>query len=423
MACGPIPVRPAPIPNALPLPPAVTSCAVQSPRQQVVDVREVAWVGRAGDRTWVLAKSGAHRVLLRLVDDKVEPFVLPEAFSTGFVSAHAQEHFIWVLRTGEGKPMSGPAWVLVDVRDPEKPKVGRIELLAPVPADAPNRFAVWNERALFFLGSPGKLSLWNLDKRIPVGGQIKPDTKATDVPWLHCSASHCLSIFAEGHEDKRHITLRRIDTHGKETAEEIGPGTVGEVVTFRWKDHIYAAWSRFDDKGLWARQIDAQAGTFNGAVYTISGVEADIQDPVAIQSRQGPFLAWQAARVGWRMGKLDEDGITVNEVISLPAKGSFLSGTSTDDGIIAAVYSSGQDEERGGKEWYASVRALFVPFGKTPAEGDVVTLINEERGHGQGGFSAYALAAPNAAAVLATPVGSALGDPIVMLLRKPCSDK
>lgn len=422
-ACGPIPVRPAPIPKALPLPPAVSSCAEKSQRQQTVDIRDVAWAGRAGDRTWVLAKSGAKRVLLRLVQDKLEPFVLPDAFAAGFVSAYAREHFIWVLRTGPGKPISGAAWVLVDVSNPEKPSLGRIELLDPLPADEPNRFALWNERALFYLGSPGKLVLWNLDKRVPVGGGIKPDAQPTDVPWLHCSASHCLSIFAEGHEDKRHMTVRRLDMHGKDVSEEIGPGAVGEAMTFLWKDRIYAAWSRFDDKGLWARQLDPQTGAFNGAVYTMSGVEADIQDPVAITSRQGPYLAWQAARVGWRLGKLDEDGIAVNNIITLPAAGSFLSAATTDDGTLAVVYSKGQDEERGGKEWYSSVRALFVPFGKSPFDPDVATLINDERGHGQGGFSGHAIAAPNAAAVLVTPEGNALGESFVVTLRKPCGDK
>jgi hypothetical protein len=152
IACGPIPVRPAPVPTALPIAPAMSSCAVNAGQRQPIDVREVDWIGRAGDRTWVVAKSGTHRVLLRLTGEKVEPFVLPDAFDTGFVSAYTREHFLWVLRTGADKPISGPAWVLVDIRDPDKPKMGRIELLDPVPTDEPNRFALWTDRALFFPG-------------------------------------------------------------------------------------------------------------------------------------------------------------------------------------------------------------------------------------------------------------------------------
>jgi len=420
VACGPIPVRPAPVPTALPLAPAVSSCVVNPQKGEPIDVREVEWTGHVGDRTWVLAKSGAHRVLLRIVGDNIEPLVLPDAFDTGFVSAHARENLLWVLRTGPDKPISGPAWVLVDVRNPEKPKMGRVELLDPLSPDEPNRFALFTDRALFYLGTPGELVLWNLATHAAVGGRVKPDVKASDFPWMHCSESHCLSIMAEGQEDKRHMLIRRIDRNGGETNEEIGPGIVGESMNFLWGDHILTAWSRFDAKGLWARQIDEKTGKFNGAAYTMAGVESDIQDPQAIASRKGPLLAWQAARVGWRMGKLNNDGIEVTDVFTLPAKGTFFSAATTDDGIVASIYSAGQDEERGGDEWYSSVRALFIPFGKTPAESDVVTLVNDEHGHGHGGFGGYALAAPNAAAVLVTPQGNAQGDSFVMMLRKPC---
>ncbi len=423
VACGPIPVRPAPVPTALPLAPAASSCVVNSPQRQPIDVRKVEWTGHAGDRTWVLAKSGTHRVLLRLTGENVEPFVLPIAFDTGFVSVHVREHFLWVLRTGADKPISGAAWVLVDVHNPDKPQLNRIELLDPVPAEEPNRFAVWADRALFFLGSPGEFAMWSLSTRLAVGTRVKPNAKASDVPWLHCSESSCLSIMPEGLEDNRHMVLRRIDKKGVETKEDVGPGVVAESMNFLWNDRIITAWSRFDAKGLWARQIDAKSGGFNGATYAVSGVEPDIQDPQAIRSRNGLLLAWQAARVGWRLGKLDDDGIAVTDVFTLPAPGSFLSAATTDDGIVAAIYSAGQDEERGGNEWYSSVRALFIPFGKTPTESDVVTLINDEHGHGHGGFGGYALAAPNAAAVLVTPEGNAQGESFVMMLRKPCAKK
>ncbi|MBK9264355.1 MAG: hypothetical protein IPM54_31705 [Polyangiaceae bacterium] len=129
VACGPVRVRPAPVPTAMPVAPAVASCPANPLERQPIDLRDVQWLGRAANHTWVLGKSGGHRVLLRLVSGKVENVVLPEAFDTGFVSAHAREHFIWVLRTGSDKPISDPAWVLVDVRDPKEPRIGRIELL------------------------------------------------------------------------------------------------------------------------------------------------------------------------------------------------------------------------------------------------------------------------------------------------------
>jgi hypothetical protein len=423
IACGPIPVRPAPIPTALPLAPVVSSCAVNPPQRQPIDLREVEWIGRAGDRTWVLAKSGTHRVLLRLTEEKFEPFVLPDAFNTGFVSVHTREHFLWVLRTGADKPISGPAWVLVDVGDPDKPRMSRIELLDPLPSDEPNLFALWNDRALFFVGSPGELAMWNLSTRTSLGGRVKPDAKAPDSPLLHCSESTCLSIMAEGADDKRRMVIRRIGKNGAETNEDVGPGVVAESMNFLWNDRIVTSWSRFDAKGLWARQIDAKSGEFNGATYSLGGIEPDIQDPQPIGSRNGFFLAWQAARVGWRIGKLDDDGIAVTDVLTLPASGSFLSAATTDDGIVAAIYSAGQDEERGGNEWYSSVRALFVPFGKTPTGSDVVALVDDEHGPGHGGFAGYAMGAPNAAAVLVTPQGNAQGDSFVMMLRKRCVEK
>ncbi len=422
VGCGPVPVRPAPIPTALPRAPATSSCGVSKAPRQTVDVRDVAWTGHAGDRTWILAKSGDRRVLLRLVRDKLEPFLLPEAFANGYVSAHAREHFIWVLRTGADKPISGAAWVLIDVSNPEKPKSSRVELLDPLPAEEPNRFALWDDRALFLLGSPGELILWNLATREPVVERIKPAAKTIDDPWLHCSPTHCLSILAEGQEDKRRLKVRRIDKHGGESPEELGPGAVGESTTVLWGDRIFSAWSRFDAKGLWARQLDAKNGQFNGAPYMLTGVEPDIQDPVGFTTRNGLFLAWQAARVGWRMGKLDEDGVAVGEIVSLPAVGSSLSAAATDDGVAVSIYSAGPDEMRAGNEWDSSVRALFVPFGKTPAETDIVTLVNNEHGHGHGGFAGYALAAPNAASVLVTPIGNALGESFVAQLRKPCAD-
>lgn len=421
VACGPVPVRPAPAPTTQQLARAVTTCDVNPRKGEPVDVREVEWTGRAGGRSWVLGKSGTHRVLLRIVGEKLEPLLLPEAFDNGFVWAHARENLLWILRSGTEKPLSGPAWLLVDVSNPEKPRIGRIELLAPLPAEVPNRFAVWTDRALFFLGSPGQLELWNLATRTAVGSRIKPDVKTTDWPWLNCSVSHCLSIMAEGQEDKRHLVRRRIDHTGTEVLEDIGPGVVAESMTFLWGERILTAWSRFDAKGLWARQIDAKTGNFNGAAYAMADVEPDIQDPQAVWSRQGPYLAWQAARVGWRMGKLDDDAIAVTNPFTLPAKGDSLSAATTDDGIVAAIYSAGQDEERGGDEWYSSVHAFFVPFGKTPAESDVIALVNDEHGKGLGGFNGIALAAPNAAGVLVTPQGNAQGDSFVMMLRKPCS--
>lgn len=423
VACGPVRVRPAPVPTAMPVAPAVASCPANPLERQPIDLRDVQWLGRAANHTWVLGKSGGHRVLLRLVSGKVENVVLPEAFDTGFVSAHAREHFIWVLRTGSDKPISDPAWVLVDVRDPKEPRIGRIELLEKLPLDEPNRFALWSDRALFFLGSPGELVPWNLENSALIGSRVRPDAKASESPWLHCSASGCLSIMPEGEEAKRHMVLRWFDRAGNHKQEEIGPGVVAESMSLTWGDRILTAWSRFDAKGLWARKINPMKGEFDGVPYTMSGVEQDLQDPQAFMTREGPLLAWQAARVGWRIGKLSEDGLGVNDVFTLPAEGSFLSAGATDDGIVASIHSAGQDEERGGNAWYSSVRALFVPFGQTPNASDVVTLVDNAHGPGQGGFAGYAMAAPDGAAVLVAPRGDTQGDAFAMILRRPCGEK
>gem|GEM_PF-4706168 len=423
VACGPVRVRPAPLPTALVLSPAVTTCPMAPPKRLAIDVRDVQWVGRAANHTWVLGKSGAHRVLLRLVKGNVEPFVLPDVFDTGFVVAHAREHFIWVLRTGSDKPNSGPAWVLVDVRDPAAPKLGRIELLEPLPSDEPNRFALWSDRAVFFLGSPGELVPWDLEKGAPIGSRVRPDAKASEFPWLQCNAAGCLSIMPEGKEADRRMVLRRFDRAGDVEREEVGPGVVAESMSLQWGDRIVAAWSRFDEKGLWARQINATTGEFEAAAYTMTGVEQDLQDPLAIVTRNGPLLAWQAARVGWRIGKLAEDGRGVSDVFTVPAEGAFLSAAATDDGIVTAILSAGQDEQRGANARYGTVRAMFVPFGKTPSSSDVVTLVDNASGTKEGGVVAYALGAPDSAAVLVMPHGNAQGDAFTMLLRKPCAAK
>jgi hypothetical protein len=420
VACAPVRARPAPTPTPLTLEPPTTSCAVNPAERKAIEVRDVEWIGRAGDRTWFVAKNGPHRALFRLVAGELQPIELPKAFDDGFVSAHTREHFIWVLRTGPGETIAGPAWVLVDVKDPAKPRISRIESLDPLAADQPNRFALWSDRAYFYLGSPGELVLWNLDKAAMMGSRVRPETKNSETPWLHCSASACVAIMPEGSEAKRKMVLRRVDRNGAEQHEEIGPGIVAESMTMLTGNRIFSAWSRFDGKGLWARKIDAMTGNFDGESFTVSGVEQDLQDPQAIASRNGPLLAWQAARIGWRLGKLREDGLAVSDVITIPAEGSFLSAATTDDGIVASIFSAGQDEERG-NEWYSSVHALFVPFGKAPKPADVITLVNDEHGKGRGGYGGYAIAAPDSAAVLVTPRGDTKGESFVKLLRKPCA--
>ena len=175
--------------------------------------------------------------------------------------------------------------------------------------------------------------------------------------------------------------------------------------------------------GLWARAIDASTGKPLGEPFTVSGVEPELQDAQVIPSRDGALLAWQAARVGWRIGKIGPEGRAVESVTTIPAEGGFLTAAAADDGIAVAVFTTGTDDDGSKHEWYATARAVFVVPGQTAKPADVVTLLEDAHGPGRGGYAARAMAAPGVGAVLVSPQGGTQGEASLTILREPCAPK
>lgn len=397
----------------------VASCPVSPPRRVPVEVRDVAWSGRAGDRTWVVASEGGHRALLRLEGGRLASVPLPEPYDVGnAVAVHARANQLWVLRADEAKKVEDPAWMLLDVANAKQPRLGPLESLDPLP-ERPLAFAVAGDRALFFLAKRDLLA-WDLGESRALGAPVPFKGVATERPALHCEAKGCFAVGAEGDGEARRMIVRRFDRQGREDHEELGPEPVAEWTTAETGEGTVVAWSAFGVKGLRARLLDA-SGRPAGPAYALGGVEADLQDPQAIVTPEGVLLAWQAARVGWRIGGLREDGRAVEGVTTVPAGGSSLTVAEVDEGVVAAVFTTGTDDEGGKPAWFTTAEAAFVSPGDTAKPEAVVTLLDDVRGAGRGGYSAYAMSAPGWGAVLVAPEGDAQGKAFLSILREPCA--
>jgi len=215
----------------------------------------------------------------------------------------------------------------------------------------------------------------------------------------------------------------QFERDGKVSREELGPGHVAEHTTIDLGQKTIALWSRFDARGLWGRFVDTTTGKPFESPFMVAGVEQDLQDPQTIATRDGPLLAWQAARVGWRLGKIAANGKRVEAVTTIPGEGSFLTAAATDDGIVTAVFSTGTDDDGSKHEWYATVRASVIVPGQTGKPAEPITLLKDAHGPGRGGYAAKAMAAPGYGAVLVAPQEETKGESFVTFLREPCPAK
>jgi hypothetical protein len=418
--CGALPkASPAPAFASVDLGPQVASCAVTPPRRVPVEVRDIAWSGLAGDRTWVLAKQGQKRVLARLVGGRLASVPLPKEYEKAAVAVHARANLLWVVRANVGLPSEEPAWMFLDVGSAERPRAGGLESLDPLPPEAPNQFAVAGDRALFFLSAKRSLLAWDLGAARALGASVRSDAAPSDRPALHCEAKGCFAVAAEGDGPNRRMVVRRFDREGREEHEELGPEPVAEWTTAETGAGTLVAWSAFGVKGLRASLLDP-SGKPTGPAYALGGVEDDLQDPKAFPTPEGVLLAWQAARVGWRIGGLREDGRAVEGVTTVPIGGSSLSVAAVAEGVVAAVYTSGTDDEGGKQEWFTTAEATFVQPGDAAKPEPAEMLLDDVRGVGRGGYSVHAMAAPGWGAVLVVPEGDAKGKSFLSILREPC---
>jgi hypothetical protein len=418
--CGLPKARPAPAFAPVAAGPELASCAVSPPLRVPVEVRDVVWSGRAGGRTWVLGNVGHGRALLRLVGGRLESIPLPEAYDAGnTVAVHAHANLLWVMRSDAAKKVEAPAWTLIDVASSDRPRVGRLESLDPLPEGA-SAFAVAADRALFFLAPNRSLVAWDLGAARALGAPVPVAGAASERPALHCEAKGCFAVMAEGDGPSRRMVVRRFDREGREEREELGPEPVAEWTTAETGSGTLVAWSAFDVKGLRARLLDA-SGAPAGPAHALGGVEADLQDPTAIPTHEGVLLAWQAARVGWRIGGLGEDGQAVEGVTTVPVGGSSLSVAAVEEGVVAAVFTNGTDDESGKPEWFTTAEAAFVRPGDPAKPEAAVMLLDDVRGAGRGGYSVHAMSAPGWGAVLVAPEGDAKGKGFLSILREPCS--
>ncbi|UQA57645.1 hypothetical protein [Polyangium aurulentum] len=416
------------LPKATPAPPfapvslgpSVASCPVTPPRRVPVEVRDVAWSGLAGDRTWALATQGHKRVLVRLVGGRLESVPLPDEYQGAAVAVHARANLLWVMRSNASLPSEDPAWMFLDVASSERPQPGPFASLEPLPPEGPSAFAVAGDRALFFLSEKRSLLPWDLGAAQALGARVRSDGAPSDRPALHCEAKGCFAVAAEGDGPNRRMIVRRFDRQGREEHEELGPEPVAEWTTAETGAGTLVAWSAFGVKGMRACMLDA-SGKPTGPAYALGGVEADLQDPKAFPTHEGVLLAWQAARVGWRIGGLREDGRAVERVTTVPVGGSALTVAAVEEGVVAAVYTTGTDDEGGKQEWFTTAEAAFVSPGDTASAEPAEVLLDDARGPGRGGYSAHAMAAPGWGAVLVAPEGDAKGKSFLSILREPCS--
>jgi hypothetical protein len=404
---GPAPVPPKPADRP------VASCAVEPPVRVRQELQLRHWLGRVGDRTWIVVRRklatliaglGPGGALVELPIDG-EPYATSADGTAVWIARHvrAAAATVELLRIELGGP---------------RPAIVQRATLALAPLHGVSAIAVSASRALVGdIGAGIRLQLFDRARGAALGATAAIASTELRSPELHCAGEQCFALGVEGDGPGRRIFVERFAPDGAHAHEQLAGDHIAEYHLAEAGGRRFALWTSFGDRGVFARELDAGGRPVGPRTRIHAGDSTDFEvvpDPERLR------IAVKTA-AGWSLGALDPRALRpmVASPTTLPKEAYFLAGAAMPDGTLLAGFSSSVEYQGGFHMWSGRAWATFARAGEAA---EPAPLLASDAGDGRGGIAAFPLVAPGHAAVLVVPQGPESGQGgELILLRRPCA--
>ena len=385
------------------------TCALATPRRTPVkDLRFEQWLGRVGDRSWVLGERDHHHVLVTLGNDGALAITpLPGESGDKFTAIVDGTH-LWFDR---------------EVRDPDHEELFDIELSEARPTipkpqtlvgktlGGTNAFGMNGKLLLAysfarFAGGPG-FQLLDRQKHAPIATLQYPMFGIDDPP-IRCVTA-CFAV-TRPDQPGRSLAAQVFPPDGTQTTAPLTEDEqVVDVKLVPLGERTLVVWDGFARNGLFARMVDAN-GHAAGDEFTLHPGHA-----LNVEIAPGPrtALAYRDAR-GWALAKLAQDshGLEAEQRIGFP-QASFVTVAQTTDGTLVMAFTSGISVDTLVPPTTAS--AVFLP-----ATGTAAAPIDMMFGERRFSWVPFPLVAPGFAGALVIEQGYSASNGKLVMLRQPC---
>ena len=392
---------------------AVRACAVELPYRAPQELVMRRWLGRIGDRSWLVAESGKRLALVMLRGDQLAAIELPfDTLRADYVAGTK----LWLAGTQEGRTMITE----LDL-GAAMPRAVTTEWDASALA-AVDALAVSDDRVLLAERDPVDHRFQLYDRSGKKLGPVVTMRSASTTPAkLRCAGERCFGVGIEGDERSRRAFVLRFAPDGSTENELLAGDRVANLQTASFGERTLVVWTALDRSGLFARSLDPAGRPIGGRV-AFEGLPAA---PLVFEllPASPPRAAIRDIYDRWTLATLDIDSRRADDLRELPLAEASFAGAVTADGVAGAGFSNRIDYSRVGVHGFTShATAVFVPL-----HGDAepaIEVLPEFAGEGRGGMAAFPLVAPGHSAVLVVPQGyeSADGGELVVL-RTPCSQR
>ena len=390
---------------------AVRACAVELPYRAPQQLVMRRWLGRIGERSWLVAESGKQLVLVSLRGDRLAAIDLPfESLRADYVAGTK----LWLAGTQHGRTILAELDLAAAA-----PRVAATEWDSSALA-AIDALAVSDDRVLLAERDPVDHRFQLYDRSGKKLGPVVTMRSASTTPAkLRCTGERCFGVGIEGDERSRRAFVLRFAPDGATENELLASDRVANLQTATFGERTLVVWTALDRSGLFARSLDPMGRPIGGRV-AFAGLPAA---PLVFEllPASPPRAAIRDIYDRWSLATLDIDSRRADDIRELPLAETSFAGAVTADGVAGAGFSNRIDYSRVGVHGFTShATAVFVPV-----HGDAepaIEVLPEFAGEGRGGMAAFPLVAPGHAGVLVLPQGYEAADGgELVVLRAPCT--
>lgn len=376
-------------------------------------------LGEAAGVTWLFGYADSDAVLAHLgADGGLAPFTKVPLHNAQAGAVAGDKIWLYAPRESDTVPTR---WTAIDVRDPDAPVVGPV---VPVKTGAKHDYAqmlaVDARRALVIVGFADDSELVLLDPSTHTAiAPPHPLGKGFEPVHAMCADDRCavVGVTDEGGGPDRRLVVIRVLADGTSEQELLAPGWIGQPHAAEHGDQLLVTWT--DDDGLNMRALDLR-GRPAGPVTPVPWAR-DLRNDTLLHA-DGIVMLAVGERGRWDIAALGPN-TTPGPFRELPgARGYFLVGAPLGDGLAWVNVDGDVSYDEMGPvmthSWHSRAVGGFLPTEGAPTQQDLASGSDG----GRGGFQAYILTRPGAAAALVVPRDDAMNfhQPVFAPLRAPC---
>ncbi|MEO8704471.1 MAG: hypothetical protein ABI867_30740 [Kofleriaceae bacterium] len=412
--------KPAVAPEAFAIPARLRTCSIDPPRRTEQQLVVRRWLGRIGERSWLVASAGPRLVLVAIFNGELVQTPLP--FDT-LRADHVTGTKLWLAGTVETKTL------LVEIDLAGEPRIAPPLEWDIAPLAAVDALAVSADRILLAEHTINQLAFQLFD-RGPIPTSVRPgDSRPTSVrpgdsrpierrtigpvvtvkssdplaPGMRCTGDRCFVVAIAGAGPTRRAFVDRFAPDGSTEHEVLADDRIASLQTATLGERTIVVWTSVERSGLFARGLDP-GGRPDTRRTVLAGLPAA---PIVFEvlPASPPRIAVRGGDDRWVVGAIDVDGRRIDDPRPVPfdRDATAFTGAAMPDGILAAGFWSRVEYHGGFHTWSAKATAAFLPA--TRDAEPPIEVLPKRTGDGRAGMAAFPLVAPGEAAVLVVPQG------------------